>query len=297
MKKLIILILTLVLLSACSYERDDNKINITATTTMISDLINQVGKDRVQVYGMMREGVDPHSYKARPSDVMAIDNADIIAFNGINLEAKLADVFDSLAESGQFLIKLEEGINPDDLLVVDDSGAYDPHIWFNVGIWKDSAIYVAQQLIQYEPESKDYFEANLKDYLSELNALEAYIINEIDQISPNQRVLVTAHDAFTYFGEAYDVEVLAVQGINSQSEAGIKDINNLSKRIIDSNIRSVYSESSVPIKTIEALVSSVRSQGHELNIGGELYSDSLKENTSYIETFKENIDTIVEGLK
>lgn len=297
MKKLITIIALGLILTGCTQEANSDKINVTATTTMITDLVQQIGGDRVEVYAMMQAGVDPHSYKARPSDVLAIDRADIVAYNGINLEAKLVDVFDSLSDRNKVLMKLEDGLDKADLLKVDGDDIYDPHIWFNVDLWRDSANYITLKLSEYEPESKAMFETNRDAYLKELDLLEDYIITQLSLIPQDQRILVTAHDAFAYFGSAYGIEVESIQGINSQSEAGIRDINNLSKKIIERNIRSVYSESSVPIKTIEALVSSVQSKGHPLEIGGELYSDSLREHSTYIETFKANIDTIVEGLK
>ena len=296
MKKLIIVMMSFFLLAGCSTVKDNSKINVTVTTTMIADLVRVIGGDRVEVYGMMKEGVDPHSYKARPSDVLAIDNADIVAYNGVHLEAKLVDIFDSLNEQGKTLLKLEEGMDSSRFISVGNE-TFDPHIWFDVGLWKQSAIYTAKVLGEYEPESKAYFNDNLDKYLIELDELDQYIVDSLSEIPESSRTLVTAHDAFMYFGQAYNVEVVAVQGINSQSEAGIKDINNLANRVVQDNIKSVYSESSVPIKTIEALVAAVKNQGHDLEIGGELYSDSLKENTSYIDTFKENIDTITQGLR
>lgn len=296
MKKMILSLVILIVISGCSLPKDESKINITVTTTMISDLVLTIGGERVAVHSMMKEGVDPHSYKARPSDVLAIEQADIVAYNGIYLEAKIADIFDSLDEQGKTLMKIEDGIDPTMLLEAEE-GVFDPHIWFDVALWRQAAIYVEGILSNYEPLSKDSFKTNLDAYLLSLDALEEYIINEIQNIPAEQRVLVTAHDAFSYLGHAYGLEVIGVQGINSQSEAGIKDINGLSDLIISRNIKSVYSESSVPIKTVEALAASVVSRGHQLSVGGELYSDSLKENTSYVETFKLNIDTIVKGLK
>lgn len=292
----LVIIIIMSLLTGCSIPKDELVINITVTTTMIADLVENIGKDRVSVYRMMKEGVDPHSYKARPSDVMAIDSADIVAYNGVHLEAKLVDIFDSLEEQGKTLLKLEQGIDTSRLIPVGEN-TYDPHIWFDIELWKQSAIYVSEILGEFEPESKVYFEDNLEIYINELNDLDRYIKDRLSGVPKEQRTLVTAHDAFMYFGQAYAIDVIAVQGINSQSEAGIKDINNLSQRIIEDGIKSVYSESSVPIKTIEALVASVQSRGYDLQIGGELYSDSLKENTSYIETFRENVDTFMKGIE
>ena len=297
MKKLVLVLMTLFLFTGCATKVDSDKIQVTATTNMIKDLVEVVGGNRVEVYGMMKAGVDPHAYKARPSDVSAIQNADIIAFNGVNLEAKLAEVFTALPEMGYTTIKLEDGISPEFILVDPDLGAPDPHIWFNVEIWQESAQWVAKKLGEYEPENAQFFQDNADAYVIELDELIVYIQTRLKEIPRERRVLVTAHDAFTYFGAYFDMEVKAVQGINSQTEAGIADINNLADEIAERKIKSIYTESSIPIKTIQSMVAAVRSRGYDIAIGGELYSDSLKDQTSYINSYKINVDTMVDGLK
>lgn len=298
MKKTMLFMCAVVLLSSCSPAKEDNgKMSVTTTTNIVADLVSVIGGDRVEVKAMMHAGVDPHIYKAKPSDVIAIQTADVVVFNGVTLEAKLADVLEGLESSDQNMINVGMGINPEDILVNQEEHGVDPHIWFNIAIWKDAASYVAERLGEFEPESIDYFNSNLNEYLIELDALDEYIYQRINEIPENKRVLVTAHDAFNYFAHRYGMEVKAIQGINTQSEAGIKDINDLANFIVDHEIKAVYPESSVPIKTIESLVAAIEDKGYSIVMGEELYSDSLKADTNYIETFRENVDNIVDALK
>lgn len=298
MKKLLLLVSVLFLLASCSPAKEEGgKMIVTATTNIVADLVSEIGGDRVEVTAMMHAGVDPHIYKAKPSDVIAIQNADVVIFNGVTLEAKLADVLEGLESIEKKVINVGLGIDQNDILVNEVEHGVDPHIWFDVSIWKDAASYVASRLSEFEPESKDYFNDNLIAYLRELDALDQYIYDRIAEIPESKRVLVTAHDAFNYFAHRYGMEVKAIQGISTQSEAGIKDINELSKFIVENDIKAVYPESSVPIKTIESLVAAIEDRGYSVSLGQELYSDSLKDNANYIETFRENVDSIVDALK
>ncbi|MDE8087906.1 zinc ABC transporter substrate-binding protein, partial [Erysipelothrix rhusiopathiae] len=230
-------------------------------------------------------------------DVKAIQEADVVAFNGVHLEAKLDDVLSGLEGSGKNIIKLEDALEPSDIINDDEQGGHDPHIWFDVNLWKKSAQHVADKLSEFDAENKDYYQQNAAQYVSELVDMDTYIKNRIAEIPEQQRVLVTAHDAFAYFGRYFGVHVEAIQGISTQSEAGIADINKVSDLIVDRKIKAIYTESSVPKKTIESLQAAVKDRGFDVSIGGEIYSDSLKEDASYIETYKINVDTIVDNLK
>lgn len=304
MKKILaVLLVSLLVLTGCKSAPDkpstekEGKLNVVATTTMIKDLVEIIGGDKVTVNGMMVAGVDPHLYKAKPSDVKAIQEADVVAFNGVHLEAKLDDVLSDLEGSGKNIIKLEDALVPSDIINDEEQGGHDPHIWFDVNLWKKSAQHVADKLSAFDAENKDYYQNNATQYVSELSDMDTYIKNRIAEIPEQQRVLVTAHDAFAYFGRYFGVHVEAIQGISTQSEAGIADINKVSDLIVDRKIKAIYTESSVPKKTIESLQAAVKDRGFDVSIGGEIYSDSLKEDASYIETYKINVDTIVDNLK
>ncbi|WP_342621727.1 zinc ABC transporter substrate-binding protein [Erysipelothrix sp. P66] len=304
MKKILaVLLVSLLVLTGCKSAPDkpstekEGKLNVVATTTMIKDLVEIIGGDKVTVSGMMVAGVDPHLYKAKPSDVKAIQEADVVAFNGVHLEAKLDDVLSGLEGSGKNIIKLEDALVPSDIINDEEQGGHDPHIWFDVNLWKKSAQHVADKLSAFDAENKDYYQNNATQYVSELSDMDTYIKNRIAEIPEQQRVLVTAHDAFAYFGRYFGVHVEAIQGISTQSEAGIADINKVSDLIVDRKIKAIYTESSVPKKTIESLQAAVKDRGFDVSIGGEIYSDSLKEDASYIETYKINVDTIVDNLK
>lgn len=301
MKKIsLVFVVMAMMLVGCARPQNKNetgKLSVVATSTMVTDLVKEIGKDKVNVMGMMVEGVDPHLYKAKPSDVRAVQYADVVTFNGVHLEAKLDDVLTGLQKIDRNIIKIEDALDPEDLIIDEEQGGVDPHIWFNVDLWRKGALHVAEKLGEFDPENAAYYQANADAYVIELDELSEYIENRIQEIPEKQRVLVTAHDAFTYFGDRYGMQVEAIQGISTQSEAGIKDIDKVANLIVEREIKAIYTESSVPQKTIESLQAAVREKGFNVEIGGELYSDSLKSNTSYIETYKLNIDTIVENLK
>lgn len=299
MKKLVSIILLLMILAGCRTleQVDDGKLNIVATTTMLADLASEIGGEAVHVTGLMGPGIDPHLYQASAGDVTRLQEADVVLFNGLNLEGKMGELFEALGEQGRHIISIEEGLDESILLEDGDNpGFYDPHVWFNVGLWKDSARHLANELNQIDKNNADVYETNLERYLVELDALEVYIDSRVEEVSVDQRILVTAHDAFGYFGETYGFEVVGLQGISTDAEAGTSDVSALADYIDDNQIKAIFVESSVPPKNIEALQDAVTARGFEVEIGGELYSDSLGEG-NYVETFKDNIDTIVDALK
>ena len=277
-------------------------INIVATTTMLSDLTSVIGGNRVNVTALMGPGIDPHLYQASAGDVTKMQNADIIVYNGLHLEGKMGDIFASLSQLGRTIICAEDGI--DESLLLSDANnpeIHDPHIWFNVSIWKDVAKYIAARLIAIDPDNAGVFSGNLDSYLDDLDDLERYIAERIGEVRESQRVLVTAHDAFRYFGSAYGFEVMGLQGISTDAEAGTADVSNLAAFIAENRINAIFVETSVPPRNIEALQAAVRARGFDVEIGGELYSDSTGDkasgNDTYILTFKSNIDSIVDALK
>lgn len=281
---------------------DNGKINVIATTTMLADLAKIIGGDKINLTQLMGPGIDPHLYKASAGDVIKMQNADVVICHGLHLEGKMGDIFLSITNFGKDVICIEEGLKSSYLISNEDNpNIYDPHIWFDVDIWKDCAKYLTQKLCETDYENSKTYTTNLKSYLIQLDELDKYIISRIEEIPPKQRVLITAHDAFRYFGEAYGFTVIGLQGINTDSQASTSDIRELADFISENKIGAVFIESSVPAKNIQALLDAVNARGFDVKIGGELYSDSLGDSSSgcesYILTFKSNIDTIVDALK
>jgi manganese/zinc/iron transport system substrate-binding protein len=302
MKKILI-ILTLLFTTACANiettKTNSDKLKVVTTTTMIYDLVKNIGQDNIEVVGLMQSGVDPHLYKASANDVNLIQNADIVVYHGLHLEGQMGDIFSNLKNNS---IKIEDGIDINDLLTWDDeSSLYDPHIWFDIDIWIDATKYVGEQLAYYDKDNAEIYLSNTNNYIEQLKEADSYIKEKANEIPIDKRYLVTAHDAFQYFGNAYDFNVVGLQGISTESEAATSDISNLADFIVENKIKAIFIETSVPTKTIEALQAAVKAKGFDTIIGGELYSDSLgdKENNTdtYITTVKANIDTIVEALK
>ena len=304
MKKAIIALALLAIgftLTACStgYTYVDGKVNIVATTTMLGDLSKELGGEHVSVTTLMGVGVDPHLYSAKASDTKALEKSDMIVYGGLHLEGKMVDILESLSEEKPHLDAGAEVSSADGMLLFDESGNTDPHIWFNVENWILVAKAMTKELIQIDPDHASIYQSLGDDYVSRLENLNTYIINKVSELDENKRILVTAHDAFQYFGEKYGFEVEAIQGISTDSEASISDINDLVDLVIDLGVKAIFVESSVPQKTIDSVIESANNEGYSLNIGGELYSDSLGDGTysSYIEAVKYNVDTIVNALK
>ncbi len=290
-------------LSSSPAPKESGKMKVVATTTMLNDLSQQIGGDKVDVSGLMKAGVDPHLYQASAGDVEAMNKADIVVYNGVHLEGKMGAIFDNLSNQKKPMVRVSDGIDPSTLLDFEEDGekTKDPHIWFSVNNWKAAAKEVAKGFSAKDPQNKEYYESNLKSYLSKLDDLDKEIKKEIDAVPQESRVLVTAHDAFGYFARDYGFEVKGIQGISTASEAGTSDISNLAAFIAEHKIKAVFVESSVPHKTIESLQAAVKAQGFEVSIGGELYSDSLgdagtKEGT-YIGMYEHNIKTITHALR
>lgn len=280
------------------------KLNVVVTTTHLTDLLEQIGGDRVEVTGLMGAGVDPHGYTPTPSDIDTMNNADVIVHNGLHLEAMFTDVFASMEESEKDIFSLEEALTKEDIIETKNEGEdleKDPHIWFAVDLWKKSAQLVADELKAIDPDGAEYYQANADKHIAELDELDTYIKDRVNEVAEESRYLITAHDAFNYFGNRYGFEVVGIQGLNSQTEAGTGDIVDVAKLVKDHKIASVFIESSVPDRNVQALIEAVKAEGGNLEIGGVLYSDALgtkDENAgTYIDAYRANIDTIVDGLK
>jgi len=295
----------LIFLTGCynfSSDQASEKLQVVATTTMLTDLLKEIGGEHVDVNGLMPSGVDPHLYKASARDVIFMQSADVVAYSGLHLEGKMGEIFQGLEKQKKIVIALENGLNENDVISTgENSKSIDPHIWFDVELWKKAAIEVSKGLTSADPENKLSYQANLESYLLELEELNQYVTNRVNEIPEEDRVLVTAHDAFSYFGKGYGFNVIGLQGLNTKAEAGTGDISQLADFIVGNGIKAIFIESSVPTRTIESLQAATKAKGFDVEIGGELYSDSLgdqeNDTETYIKTVKSNVDTIVEALK
>ncbi|RMB56450.1 manganese transporter [Dokdonia sinensis] len=288
---------------SCKTEKQENgKLNVVTTTTMLTDLVKNIGGEHINLQGLMGAGVDPHLYKASAGDVTKLSTADIIFYNGLHLEGKLVEVFEKMNADVVTQVPLGESLDKNTLIGSDYFASnYDPHVWFNIQYFKQFAGEVLSTLSRKDPKHAENYKANAEAYLKKLDTLEAEIKATIETLPKEKRILVTAHDAFNYFGKSYGFEVVGLQGLSTATEAGVQDVQRLSQFIIDKKVKSIFVESSVPRRTIEALQAAVQSKGNEVTIGGSLYSDALgnsgTEEGTYIGMFRYNVSTIVEALK
>ena len=279
---------------------EPEKVMVTTTTNVITDLVENIGGDHVLVTGLMGPGVDPHLYRPSANDVNKLQDANIVFYNGLDLEGKMGDIFVKIGREGTAVWAVSENIPHESLLSLDTAGHFDPHIWWNAELWTEAAKVVATGLSEYDPENSESYEKNLEEYIEQLQELHKDSLEKINSIPKEQRVLVTAHDAFQYFGNAYGLEEMAIQGWSTDSEAGIREIQNLADEITERKIKAVFVETSISPATIEALKAAVQDKGHDVVIGGELFSDAIGEKGTHegthIGAFTHNVDTIVQAL-
>ena len=300
----IILCLTIIA-SACGEKqtesRQSDRLFVVTTTGMIGDVVRNIVGNTVEVQEIMGAGVDPHLYKATRNDLSLLREADIIFYNGLHLEGKMGEVLEKLARQKP-VFAIGDQIDTQKLnLISNQSGAVDPHIWFDITLWIDAVKIITASLIKEVPEYEEVFAQNSAQYQKQLAALHQEIIRQINSIPKERRVLITAHDAFGYFGQAYDIEVRGLQGISTVSEFGLKDIASLVAYIVEKKIKAVFVESSIPRKSLEAVVQGCQEKGHQVTIGGTLYSDAMgatgTAEGTYIGMVKYNVKTIVNSLK
>ncbi|WP_175640697.1 metal ABC transporter solute-binding protein, Zn/Mn family [Metabacillus schmidteae] len=276
-------------------------IQVTTTTGQVADVLKNVGGDQVEVTSLMGPGVDPHLYQASQGDIQKLNNADMIFYNGLHLEGKMGEIFEKMSED-KTIVAVGESIPEALLLAADgDSNAHDPHVWFNIQAWIHAVDTVEEELSKQSPENEELFKDNAANYKQELEEMDQYAKEQIQTIPDESRVLVTAHDAFAYFGHAYGLDVMGLQGLSTDSEYGLKDVQGLVDTLVERNIKAVFVESSISEKSISAVVEGAKKQGHDVVIGGELFSDAMgeegTEEGTYIGMFKHNVDTIVSSLK
>lgn len=282
-------------------ESADGRIRVVTTIGMISDLVERIGGEHVYVQGLMGPGVDPHLYKARAGDVRKLAEAQVIFYNGLHLEAAMGEVLEEMANRTRS-VAVTDDIDRGLLLHPPEfKGAYDPHVWFDVELWMSAARVIETTLVAYDPANAASYERNAAALQRELSALDAWVHEQVAQVPPELRVLVTAHDAFNYFGRAYGFRVLGLQGISTATEAGTADVQNLSAEIAALRIPAIFVESSIPRRTVEAVQAAVASRGFPVRIGGQLYSDALGSAGtpagSYPGMVRHNVRTIVGALR
>ena len=298
----IALLLTCLLACApASDEGGDGLLHVVATTGMVADTARIVGGENVRVDALMGPGVDPHLYKASEGDVQRLSQADIILYNGLHLEGKMTDVLVKLAASRP-VIPVAADIAESSLREPPEfAGLYDPHVWFNAQLWIETIAPITEALSAQDPANADRYAERAAAYREQLLELDRWTAEQIATIPEESRVLVTAHDAFGYFGERYGIRVVGIQGFSTLTEAGLGDIERVADVVVESKVRSVFIESSVSPRAIEAVLAACRQKGAEVSIGGELFSDALGaaggEADNYVGMMRHNVTTIVAGLQ
>jgi manganese/zinc/iron transport system substrate-binding protein len=292
----------LVLSASCSSKVEKakkDKLTIVTTTGMIADAVKNIAGNNVEVISLMGPGVDPHLYKATQGDLQKLTNADVIFYNGLHLEGKMGEVLEKLART-KTVVAVAAKISEDRLRTITND-IHDPHIWFNVALWKQAVEVATQTLVEEDSANASTYNTNSQKYLTKLDSLHQNIIQSMQEIPASQRVLITAHDAFGYFGDAYGIEVRGLQGISTVSEFGLKDVTELVNFIIERKIKAIFVETSVSEKSINAVMEGCKQKNWDVKIGGSLYSDAMgAEGTpegTYVGMVSRNVKTIVEALK
>lgn len=278
----------------------EGKIRAATTTNFVTDLVEEVGGEEVEVTGLMGAGVDPHLYQPSQGDIETLQEADAVFYSGLHLEGQMGDLFVKMA-SQKPTLPVTDAIPDGELLEPPEfEGAYDPHVWWDPVLWKMTVDPVVEQLSELKPDSADYFERRGEEYKQEIEDAHAFSQERFSGIPDGQRVLVTSHDAYNYFGERYGFEVKGLQGISTESEAGAGDVRELADYLAENGIPAVFLETSVPRRSIEAVQAATEAQGRDVEIGGELFSDAIGEpgtpGGTYPGALRENAETIAEGL-
>jgi manganese/zinc/iron transport system substrate-binding protein len=302
MKKYIVLVFLISIISCQQKTRKNGKLQVVTTTTMITDLVKNIGGDKIDIQGLMGAGVDPHLYKASAGDVSKLFNADVIVYNGLHLEGKLEDVFEKMRQQNKETIAASDAIDTTTLIGSEYFASnYDPHIWFDITNWESITKYITAKFCELDVKNATTYKENAANYLKTLVSLKIAITAEVNSLPIEKRILVTAHDAFNYFGKQFQFNVVGLQGLSTATEAGVKDVQRLASFIEEKNVKAIFVESSVPKRTVEALQEAVRAKGKEVVIGGTLYSDALGSKgtaeATYVGMYKHNVNIIVSALK
>lgn len=293
-------------LASCAGKKEtsgDKTLYIVTTTGMIGDAVKNIAGDKATVVSLMGPGVDPHLYKATQGDLTELRKADIIVYNGLHLEGKMQEIFTELAKTKK-VFAVSDGIDESkfrNVAVVSGNATHDPHIWFDVLLWSQGIQYIGNKISETDIKNSETYKNNTQAYIEKLKTLDTEVREKINIIPAENRILITSHDAFGYFGNAYGIEVKGLQGISTAAEFGLKDITDMVDLIIADKIKAVFVESSVSEKSIRAVAEGCKEKGHAIKIGGTLYSDAMgAENTpdgTYIGMVTHNVNTITEALK
>ncbi|MEM9560550.1 MAG: zinc ABC transporter substrate-binding protein [Planctomycetota bacterium] len=275
--------------------------SVVATTGMVADTVRAIAGERGEVFGLIGAGVDPHLFRPTRSDIERLLAAELVFYNGLLLEGKLTDALVRAATAGTPTFAVTEQISEDVLLAPEAfEGLFDPHVWMDPRSWRETIGVVRDQLSAYDPAGAESFASNAEMFAAELDRLDAYAERVLAGVPEERRVLVTAHDAFNYFGRRYGFEVLGIQGISTESEAGVRDIQRLVEVLVEREVPAVFVESTVPDKQVRALIDGARARGHDVVIGGELYSDAMGAPGTYEGTYigmlDHNVTTIARAL-
>lgn len=279
----------------------DRPVRITTTTNFITDTVSRIGGENVEVTGLMGPGVDPHLYRASAGDVQALRDADVVFYGGLQLEGRMADLLDELAQE-QLTRAVTDDLPRADLLAPAPGAneQYDPHIWFDVSFWEQVSRTIAATLSERDPARAADYRSNLDGYLAELTELDTYVTGRMAEIPPERRLLVTSHDAYEYFGRRYGLDVAGIQGISTAAEATTADIERVAELVASRGVPAVFVESSVPRQTIDALIASAAQRGATVAVGGELFTDAAGSpgtpEGTYIGMLRANADLIADGL-
>ncbi|MDN3525850.1 zinc ABC transporter substrate-binding protein [Halomonas sabkhae] len=285
---------------AQAQEASPEPINAVATTGMVGDIVQQVGGECVTVTTLMGPGVDPHLYQASARDVATFQAGEMIFYSGYSLEGQLGDVLERLAETRPTIGVAPASTDVDELITTQDEYGLDPHLWMDVSLWSRIVPTVADALSQQRPACETRFQDNAEAYVAQLEGLHQWVQESIASIPEQQRILVTAHDAFNYYGRAYGIEVAGIQGLSTSTETGVADIRKMAEVVVERGVPAVFVESTISPRTVQAVIEAARQKGHEVSIGSQLYSDAMGEtgtaDGTYIGMLYRNTQHIVESL-
>lgn len=299
----LLFLMVVLMLTACnSYEKSsslsqDSKIKVVTTIAQIGEPLSVIGGDRVDVKSLMGPSVDPHLYNATHGDITTLEQSDLVFYSGLHLEANMVEIFDEMSKTKPVLA-IGETID-EELLLYDEQGVVDPHIWFDLELWQQALEAAVEELKKFSPDDSEYFEQNKRNYFAQLEQLKQEA-EKLADIPDEKRVLVTAHDAFGYFGKMHNIDVVGLQGLSTDGEIGVSDIQKTIDLITEHDVPAVFIESSVNANSIQAVIEGAKNNGVEVALGGELFSDAMgkagTEEGTYLGMYRHNVDTIYKAL-